>query len=493
MAGRLAAVPEETTNGFTAPYPPGNLYRDWIRRVASYGRHIRPSLFTRSRRTHSSSLSGYTSDSSHVSNNSGFSSGSASAAASAGFFGGYELTEIAHRMVSDGYAQRMVQEFETGDGAECALKTWFLELDVDWVLQIREEPQLQEQDKSPSSLHELAEKWIRALTVIVIAIKELVHGTPAAARFGKESVAKMLVFIDAVVPALKVEKLQAVLNMYVCVSDASNYMLMTLVISPEDQSIFNEIGLSLESQGSRLSEAISTTMEEVRSLMEDEESWAIEIPRGGGDIHKNTRFMVDCIVSIREAWASTQNSASSQNIVNLRGLMDETIDYLKDLLWRKSEQCSDPSLRYLFLLNNFHFITQSSVSLDLVKLWCGLTPECKKYMDSYLDASWGDVMSIMPDYPRPFRRWNNKSSLSKFESAFRKTCQAQKFWKVPDPRLRFSLRKAIVEWVISGYRRDFLKEQPIIHTGSNHPKEQPKLERSVSYVLEEMLGELFEG
>jgi hypothetical protein len=52
----------------------------------------------------------------------------------------------------------------------------------------------------------LVEKWIRALTVIIVSITELGfvhHRTLEVARFGKASIAEMLVFTDAIVPSLK--------------------------------------------------------------------------------------------------------------------------------------------------------------------------------------------------------------------------------------------------------------------------------------------------
>ena len=228
--------------------------------------------------------------------------------------------------------------------------------------------------------------------------------------------------------------------------------------------------------------------------MEEDNSWAIEIPREGGAVHRNTRLMVDCIVSLRQAQASAKNSPPSHNTGKFDNLIVDMVDYLNGLLLTKSELCLDPSLRYLFLLNNSYYVAQEvseqSLSLD-VDLGCGhhlkLTPECEKYIDSYLDVSWGHVLSCLPksNFHGPIRRWINTSTLAKFQSAFDKTYNAQKLWKVPDPRLRSLLQKFIAKRVISGYR-DYLKEHPELEKqvsgGSNSPE-----------VMEKMLGELFEG
>jgi hypothetical protein len=206
--------------------------------------------------------------------------------------------------------------------------------------------------------------------------------------------------------------------------------------------------------------------------------------------------MVDCIASMRKTWASIQKSAPSHHTGNLRDLIDGTVDYLGDLLLRKSIFCSDPSLRYLFLLNNSNFMANAfdpslslPLDLDLWSLRRRLKRDYEKYMDSYLDASWGHVISCIPKsvFSRPLiHRWSNTSLLANFESAFRKTYQAQKFWKVPEPRLRNLLRKSIAKRVISAYR-DCLVENPELQ------KHVDAGTSSSPAVLEEMLGELFEG
>lgn len=490
MAGRLAAAPDGSANGSAAPNRARGFYRDRIRRVAVSGGLKRSALFDHSQSSQSgSSYSNYSGASnSYPSNNSGISAAEPD-------FGAHELTMIAIQMVSDGYAQRMVREFGGGG----SLENWFLELDVGWVLEIHNKTglcqQLQLQVKSPSWLQDLVERWIRALMVTISSISELLNNvqTLLLAQFGKASILEMLVFVAAVVPVLKAGKLRAVLDMYICVCTAS-YMFTLDVLSPEAQSIFNEIRRSLGTERNKLCEAISTTMEEVRALMEDDDSWAIEFPQGGGGVHRNTRLMVGYIVSMTDALVSTRKSAPSHNTGNLLGLIDDTIKHLKDLLLRKSELCLDASLRYLFLLNNSYFIA----TRDFVRgpyyrdsehhQGLELTPECKNHMDSYLDVSWAHVMSSISksNSPGPLRRWmTNTSSLAKFESAFHKTYQAQKLWKVPDPRLRDALRRAIIERVISSYR-GYLEEHPELAEHASH-------ESSTPAILEKILGELFEG
>lgn len=119
VPSRLAAVPEENPNVFNAVLPPHNLFRDSIRSVAVSGPQIRstPFPFLRSSHNESGNSSDSGASSSHYpSNNTGSSPCLASAAATQ--FSAQELTRIARRMVTDGYVQRMVQEFEHGGGPD---------------------------------------------------------------------------------------------------------------------------------------------------------------------------------------------------------------------------------------------------------------------------------------------------------------------------------------------------------------------------------------
>ncbi|KAM0855071.1 hypothetical protein ACQ4PT_050017 [Festuca glaucescens] len=540
MAGRLALVPElgECDNRDPAQSPPRNFYLDLIRNVGVVRRRCnRQPVHTGSTSTYSSysTASGASNSYFYQPNNSNCSSRSCSRSGAIADFGAHdhELTKIARRMVSEGYAQRMVTAF--GGGPDRArLETWFMELDVHWVLQLHEEhglpPDLQ--DKSAASHQELIERWIRALTVIAVSIVELVlivtvDEMPAVARFGKASMAKMLVFVGAIIPALEADMIGTLVDMYIWVSSAS-YRFTPLLISREAQTILDEIGRSLSREVISLREAISSATEAARTFIEDEDSkWAIAIRRGRGEVHECTRLMVDFIRYLVKAKDFMQNTSQSHDTAYLHGLIHDYVHYLKDLLLRKSDLCLDLSLRYLFLLNNFYLVTNRFEPFPGGH-W-GLTPECKKFMDSYLDVSWGHVLShvqkmvfvdstldvscgpVLFGIPRKGlhgsgRHRKNTSSLAKFNSAFHQMYQAQKFWKVPFPRLRHALRESITEKVISVYGY-YLEKHPDLekHISCDRVisapsywyfmKKNRELENLISSspnVLKEMLAELFE-
>ncbi|KAI5009944.1 hypothetical protein ZWY2020_012081 [Hordeum vulgare] len=527
MAEHLASVPEETATGFT----PRNTYRDWIRTVPVSGAPIAWGLPNSQRHHNGSSYSSSLASISCPSNSNYTDSSDRTVAVFTALAGSDELRKIAHQMVRDGYTRRMVQAVNvseantepalrySGDDNDSALESWFVELDVDWVLQIRNKhgsgPELQLQDKSASSLQDLVQKWIRALTVIVLSITELIlvsspNERPSVEFFGKVSIAKMLVFLETIIPALKAENLRALLDMYICVS-GSSYMFSDFSIAAnprEDPSFCLETRGSanyLSCEATRLNVAISRAMEKMQTLIDEDGDWASDITRGRGEVHRNTRRMMECILSMREACASTQNSVPDGNTMTLPSLIDHTIDYLKDVLLRKSELCSNLSLRYLFLLNNLYFVCQvlsePSVLLDYVVSPLQfssliITPECVKYLDRYLDVSWRHLMSTLDcepnlDFCGPLNHWMwiksslAKFKLAKFEAALHKTYKAQKFWRVPDPSLRGALRRTIVKEVIGRYNY-YIEHHPEIVEHVSDGNSSPD-------ALEKMLRELFEG
>ncbi|XP_037482523.1 uncharacterized protein LOC119361403 [Triticum dicoccoides] len=209
--------------------------------------------------------SNYDSSSSSASrsNNSGYSSNSASV--SEADLGTSELTKIAHRMVSDGYTQCMVRAFHSTSLTETtALNNWFVELDVDWVLQLQ--PPLHLQTVTMYWRQELVQRWIRALTIIVASMNEVMlvdHEVLAVARFGKASISAMLGVVDTMLDVIVEDKLQVALHMYMCVSSAS--LMMMPELSLKAQRIFDGISVSSKTQENGLVQAISSTTMDIGS------------------------------------------------------------------------------------------------------------------------------------------------------------------------------------------------------------------------------------
>ena len=167
----------------------------------------------------------------------------------------------------------------------------------------------------------------------------------------------------------------------------------------------------------------------------------------------------------------------------LTSLEVEMVSCLEEKLANKSETFPDQGLRFLFLLNNSSFIA------DQLHQYAPYFPKSYKvdlagkvegYMERYIQVSWALVLSCLIN-PTPCCFGRNYSPLSKFKSEFQKMYNTQKLWKVPHPRLRNRLRKAIIDKVIPCYMWYYLAEY-----GNASQKFRP-------LYLQEMLQELFEG
>ncbi|KAK8455000.1 hypothetical protein SEVIR_4G066100v4 [Setaria viridis] len=458
---------------------------------------------------------------------------------------------------------------------ELLLGRWFSELNVEWVLLTREgdkvRPYLDMEDGCPLLL-DLMERWIKALKTMVqvlcITQMELRANRPAAigvrkairyfmllatgkmaereqevaqfARFAEASILRMLDFVDAVVDAAldddqaAAEALPGMLQVYTCVVDDSPAVLTLFKESSFTTSMFDAMNGIFLRKRSKLSDAIWGMMEVVRASFLTNDCWRVS-PASAGGVHKTTRLVMIYVMLL---WRNegALNLVLQDQQHRFRMFLSEHHDYcsssVADLikkmisssekqLEKASNFISDPGLRYIFLMNNFSFISEKFSSL-LLPPFEGYKIErsrgsrerlhpmedgvnqpdpsiraeietdsnldgfikIQSFMEAYLDASWEPVMSCLyHDIPRGFLKCGR--ALDRFILEFQRTCATQRMWKVPNPELRKRLRKAIIEKVISGYNQYLT--QRLARGKSNRPAMSTPLE------LEELIEELFEG
>jgi hypothetical protein len=129
----------------------------------------------------------------------------------------------------------------------------------------------------------------------------------------------------------------------------------------------------LSTKEAKLDEAIWNTMEEVRTrlLEDDDSSWWGTTTQGtqSPDIHKVTRAIVsyiDLLSShcptvhqiLHQAAQLRGDAPQIDSITPLASLMTETVSSLEQKLSEKARSFPDQSMRFLFLINNSHFIWQ---------------------------------------------------------------------------------------------------------------------------------------
>ena len=259
----------------------------------------------------------------------------------------------------------------------------------------------------------------------------------------------------------------------------------------------DEMASLLSSKQGELAEAIWNMMEEMSrtrlTVTDDNDgSWrGVQTPEGSSsDIHELTRAMVSYIVLLSTNWATGHQLVDEaaqlrgyvprfDKVSPLTSLVMETVSCLEEKLAEKSRSFQNQSLRFLFLTNNSYFIwEQLSPTLVLESHMAALARKIENYIQTYLQVSWAPVLSCL--YNSTPLCMGRYSSPAKFESEFQKTYNAQKFWKVPDPKLRRRLRVAVIDKVIPSFQK-YLE-----YNGISPLKITP-------HDLMDMLQELFEG
>ncbi|CAN6206628.1 unnamed protein product [Urochloa humidicola] len=421
------------------------------------------------------------------------------------------------------YINCLLQEFSDAKGDGSVLEGWLSEI---MGVQIGAA-----EDASATSLLYFAGSWTRALTGITESVRNmfvtdmldnvLEDERPShinSARFAETCILKMLPFVDALIvaPCFRdttssceivlvgdaAPKLRPLVGVREAVSRASQDIRLSScsTSSEEAKRITDEMASLLLTKEAKLDEAIWNTMEEVRTRLlaspteNDNSSWwgSQPTPQGSSDIHKVTRAVISYI-NLLSTHSATVHQIADQQAAQLRGyapkidnispltsLVMETVSCLEGKLAEKSRSFTDPSLRFLFLINNSHFIWQQlyPTTSILESQLSDLARKIDNYIETYLQMSWAPVLScLFNSTPLCFGRY---SSPAKFESEFQKTYAVQKLWKVPDPKLRRRLRVAVTEKVVSSFTK-YLEYNNISPS------------RITPQDLMDMLQELFEG
>lgn len=174
----------------------------------------------------------------------------------------------------------------------------------------------------------------------------------------------------------------------------------------------------------------------------------------------------------------------NKNLNHVTNLITQMITSLQREPSTNSSPASfpDESLRFLFLINNFHYLLQEFHTIQRLGFnMVSFTYDINYYINRYLHVSWEPVLKCLQDPATLLLHYIYFSPIPKFEPKFQKTYSTQKLWKVPDPEMRRRLRKAIIDKVIPVFTQ-FLEDNDIATPPGFTPMK-----------VEKMLGELFEG
>ncbi|CAL4952987.1 unnamed protein product [Urochloa decumbens] len=154
--------------------------------------------------------------------------------------------------------------------------------------------------------------------------------------------------------------------------------------------------------------------------------------------------------------------------VNMTGRLVSGIIADLESLVQESSSYVPQRLKFLFLMNNTHFVLQqveeSDVRLTVEPQWIKKHHDSmKQYMRDYLSSSWKHVVhpletATSSSHQKRLRNsflkifYPTPSPLESFESTLNKTCKSQMHWKVCSPVLRIELHTKVMEYVVQAYR-----------------------------------------
>lgn len=233
-----------------------------------------------------------------------------------------------------------------------------------------------------------------------------------------------------------------------------------------------------------------------------------------GTVHPLTSYVINYVKflfdyqstlnQLFQEYVTGDNSDSQLAVVTMR-----IMQALQSNLDNKSKQYKDPSLTYLFLMNNIHYMVRSlsrSEAKDVLgDDWVQRHRRIvQQNANQYKRVAWAKILqtlsvqglstsgsgsSLGNDAANNVSKASIKERFKSFNSQFEELHQRQSQWTVPDQELREYLRLAIAEVLLPAYRSFIKRFGPMVETGKN----PCKYIRYTPEDLERMLSEFFEG
>lgn len=425
-----------------------------------------------------------------------------------------ELKEIADAMIQAGYSKELCQVYSSVRREildECLSVIGVERISIDEVQRMEWE-----------ILDDKMRKWIHAVQVVakvllsgervlcdqVFAESEEIR-EECFVESTKGCVMLLLNFGDAVAIQKRTsEKLFRILGMYEALQEVKPKL---------DELYAGYLGKNIILEAERIMEwlsdaALGTLVEFGNNVLHDNSKKTIN-----GDLHPMVRYVMNYIKLLgdystsleplleKDVSGSEGVSDSGENISKLGRRMQMLISYVESRLEEKSNSYEDVALRYVFLMNNLHYIVGKVKGSDLIKLlgenWVRKRRgQIRQYHNSYLRATCTKPLSFLKDEGLSGSGSGSGSSNSgsklaikerfkNFNLAFEELYKTQITWKVSDEQLKEELRLSTSEQILPAYR-SFVGRYRGQLENSRHASKYIKYSAED---LEDCLMKLFEG
>ncbi|WOH08871.1 hypothetical protein DCAR_0728322 [Daucus carota subsp. sativus] len=327
------------------------------------------------------------------------------------------------------------------------------------------------------------------------------------ANLARTVLIQLLGFAEAVaITKSSTDKLFKFLDMYETLRD-----LIPAVSSDSGEESENELKSEIENARDRIGQAAVNSFTDLENSIKND---VAKTPVPGGAVHPLTRYVMnylkyacefnDALKDIFEKHTKFDSSASdessgstspfSQRLVQVMDLLDANLE-------AKSKLYKDPSLCYIFLMNNGRYILQKAkgtaeIHLVMGDTWCRKrSTVVRHYHKSYQRDTWGRLLQCIS--LEGLQQGNGrvsktvlKEKFKNFNTMFDEIHKTQSTWIVSDEQLLSELRASISAVVTPAYRSFLGRYRHVLDGSRSH------VEKYIKYQpedIETLIEELFEG
>ncbi|KAJ4867507.1 exocyst subunit exo70 family protein E2 [Raphanus sativus] len=286
-------------------------------------------------------------------------------------------------------------------------------------------------------------------------------------EISKDTVLSLLSFGEAVsLRSCQPEMLERFLGMY----EVSAELLLDVVDSLFPDETGSLLRMAFHELSKKLAERTVTTFLKFKNAVATDESTRA-FP--GGGIHHLTRYVMNYLKLLPEYKdalnALLENIQVDDSIQEKTGqdILPSTfsptarhlrsiVTALESTLERKAQLYSDQSLKYIFLMNNCHYMVQKVKTSELRHFFGDewIRKHIASYQHNVTDyerATWSSVLSLLKGSSNDSAA-TSRERCREFCLAFDEVYKNQTRWSVPDPELRDDLHISTSVKVVQSYR-----------------------------------------
>ncbi|KAM2656435.1 hypothetical protein EV1_011936 [Malus domestica] len=308
-------------------------------------------------------------------------------------------------------------------------------------------------------------------------------------------------FADAVVLTKRSpEKLFKMLDMYETLRD-----LVPAIRNSYPEEIGKELVTEAEAARNRLGEAAVSIFCDLENSIKSDNG---KTPVPSGAVHPLTRYVMNYLKyaceykdSLEQVFVEYEKTHGTPGTTSspFQMQLQTVLDMLDANLDMKSKLYRDPSLRYIFLMNNGRYIMQKvKGSTEIHHLmgdtWCRKrSTDLRGYHKNYQRETWGRVLHCLNHEGLQVKGKVSKTVIKErfkcFNALFDEIHKTQSTWVVSDEQLQSELRVSVSSVMIPAYRSFWSRFKQYLEGGR-------QLEKYIKYQpedIENLIDDLFDG